>query len=170
MLSMLQEEVVSKYVDEYMDGLRMDVVILDSVRTIAEQSDSRVVIVDKDFLIDNSRDYEVVLRNPVEDYFFIPKEIDFYITQIELKIDRKEGFKVVDFLDVGVVESDSVPLHDPRITNYCLRNLVEKMCFDVDYQKSYPEVKKAIDMLFSSIVKSEFELLKSRIGPFMGMN
>jgi hypothetical protein len=106
----------------------------------------------------------------VEYYFFIPKEIDFYITQIELKIDRKEGFKIVDFLDVGVVESDSVPLHDLRITNYCLRNLVEKMCFDVDYQKSYPEVKKAIDMLFSSIVKSEFELLKSRIGPFMGVN
>jgi hypothetical protein len=170
MLSKLEEEVVSKYVDEYMDGLRMDVVILDSARTIAEQSDSKVVIVDKDFLIDNSRDYEVVLRNPVEDYYFIPKEIDFYITKIELKIDRKEGFNIVDFLDVAVVESDSVPLHDPRITNYCLRNLVEKMCFDVDYQKSYPEVKKAIDMLFSSIVKSEFELLKSRVGPFMGVN
>ena len=110
MLSKLEEEVVSKYVDEYMDGLRMDVVFLEGTRTITEQLDSRVIIVDKDFLIDNSRDSEVVLRNPVEDYLFIPKEIDFYITKIELKIDRKEGFKIVDFLDVGVVESDTVPL------------------------------------------------------------
>jgi hypothetical protein len=170
MLSKLEEEIVSKFVNEYFDNLRMDVVILDSARTITEQSDSRVVIVEKDFLIDKSREYEVLLRNPVEDYFFIPKEIDFYITQFDLKIERQEEFKIVDILDVGVVESESLSIENPRITDNCLRSLVHQMCFDVDYQKLCPEVKIEIDVFFSSLEKSEFESLKSRIGPFMGIN
>jgi len=69
-----EEEIVSKYVDEYIDGLRMDVIGLDGSRVITEQSDSRIVIVDKDFLIDKSKEYEVVLRNPVEDYFLFQKK------------------------------------------------------------------------------------------------
>ena len=37
MLTKLEEEIVSKYVDEYIDALRMDVVGLDGSRVITEQ-------------------------------------------------------------------------------------------------------------------------------------
>ena len=72
MLTKLEEEIVSKYVDRFIDGLRMDVVSLDGSRAITMQSESRIEIVDKDFLIDKSKEYDVVLRHPVEDNFFIP--------------------------------------------------------------------------------------------------
>jgi hypothetical protein len=166
MLTKLEEEIVSKYVDEYIDGLRMDVVGLDGSRVITEQSDSRIVIVDKDFLIDKSKEYEVVLRNPVEDYFFIPKEIDYYETQIELEFVRKDGFKITDFIDEGVIEFYSVPIDDPMITDNCLRNLMRQMCFDIGYQKLVPEVKTAIDVFLSTAGSSDFEILKNRIAPF----
>jgi hypothetical protein len=55
MLTKLEEEVVSKYVDRFIDGLRMDVVNLDGSRVITMQSESRIEIVDKDFLIDKSK-------------------------------------------------------------------------------------------------------------------
>ena len=64
MLTTFEEEIVSKYVDEYIDGLRMDVVILDRSRIITEDSDLRITIIDKDLLIDYSREYEVFIRNP----------------------------------------------------------------------------------------------------------
>ena len=55
MLTKLEEAIVSKYVDDYIDSLRMDVICLDGSRVITEQSDSRIIIVEKDFLIDKSR-------------------------------------------------------------------------------------------------------------------
>ena len=169
MLTKLEEEIVSKYVDEYIDGLRMDVVSLDGSRVITEQSNSRIVIIDKDFLIDKSREYEVLMRNPVEDYFFIPKEIDYYETQIDLDFNRIDGFKITDFVDSGVIDSESVPIDDPRVTDNCLSNLVRHMCFDLGYQKMCPEVKTSIDELFSKPSNSDDEILKKRIGPFLGV-
>lgn len=169
MLNKIEEEIVSKYVDEYIDGLRMDVVVLDGTRVITEQSDSRIVIVDKDFLIDNSREYEVFLRNPVEEYFFIPKEIDYYETQIDLEFNRKDGFKITNFIDAGVIDSDSVSIADPSVTDNCLSNLVSHMCFDNRYQKLFPEVKIAIDEYFFNTDNSDSMMLKKRIGIFLGI-
>jgi len=169
MLTKLEEEIVSKYVDEYIDGLRMDVVSLDGSRIITEQSDSRIVIIDKDFLIDKSREYEVLMRNPVEDYFFIPKEIDYYETQIDLDFDRKDGFEITSLSDAGVVDSYSVPIDDPMITDYCLGSLMRCMCFDPEYQKLEPEVIAAIDVFFATAGSSDFENLKKRISPFLGI-
>lgn len=169
MLSKSEEEIVSKYVDRYIDGLSMDVVVLDSSRVITQQSETRIVIVDKDFLIDKSREYEVVLRNPVEDYFFIPNEIDYYETKIEFDFDRKDGFKITSFVDAGVVDSDFVSVANPMVTDNCLRSLVSSMCFDLDYQKQEPEVKAAIDVFLSTPASSDMEALKNRIAPFFGI-
>jgi hypothetical protein len=119
-------------------------------------------------LSNKSSEYEVVLRNPVEDYFFIPKEIDYYKTQIDLDFDPKDGFKITNFVDAGVVDSDSVPIDDPRITDICLRNLINWMCFDLRYQKLEPKVKTAIDVFLSTAGNSDFENLKNRIAPFFG--
>ena len=169
MLTKLEEAIVSKYVDDYIDSLRMDVICLDGSRVITKHSDSRKVIIYKDFLIDKNKEYDVVLRNPVEDYFFIPKEIDYYETQIDLDFDRKDGFKITNFVDAGVVDSDSVPIYDPRITDNCLRNLMNWMCFDLSYQKLEPEVKTTIDVFLSTAGSSDFENLKNRIAPFFGI-
>jgi hypothetical protein len=169
MLTNIEEEIVSKYVDEYIDGLRMDVDIFDGTRVITEQSDSKIVIVDKDFLIDKSREYEVLLRNPVEDYFFIPKEIDYYETKIVLEFDRKDGFKITDFIDAGVIDSYSVAIDDPSVTDNCLNNLLRYMCFDIHYQKLYPEVKIVIDEYFSNPDNQDSIMLKKRIGNFLGI-
>lgn len=170
MLTKLDQEIVSKYVDRFIDGLRMDVVNIDGSRVITMQSESRIVIVDKDFLIDKSKEYEVVLRHPVEDNFFIPTEIDYYETQIVLDFDRKDGFKITNFIDAGVIDSASVPLVDPMITDNCLCNLMNWMCFDLKYQELEPEVRTAIDLFFAQKSNPEYEALKIRIGPFIGKN
>jgi len=167
MLTKLEEKIVSKYVDEYIDGLRMDVVGLDGARVITQQSDSRIVVVDKDFVIDRSKEYDVLFRNPVEDYFFIPREIDYYETQVVLDFDRKDGFQITDFVDAGVVDFESVPIEDPMITDNCLRNLMRWMCIDVDYQQLEAEVRTAIDEFFSTPGNPEYEKAKNRIAPFM---
>ena len=169
MLTKLEEEIVSKYVDEYIDGLRMEVVFLDGSRVITEKSDSRILIIVKNFLIDKSREYEVVLRNPVEDYYFIPREIDYYETQIDLEFDRKDGFKITNFLDDGIIDSYSVPIDDQRVTDNCLRNLLSHMCFDSRYQNLYPEVKNTIDDFFAVNSSPNYEILKNRMGPFLGI-
>lgn len=170
MLTKLEEEIVSKYVDRFIDGLRMDVVSLDGSRAITMQSESRIEIVDKDFLIDKSKEYDVVLSHPVEDNFFIPNEIDYYETKIVLDFDRKDGFKITNFVDAGVVDSASVPLDDPMITDNCLCNLINWMCFDLRYQKLEPEVKTAIDVFFAQNSSPEYEAMKMRIGPFIGIS
>ena len=111
----------------------------------------------------------MVLRNPVEDYFFIPTEIDYYETQIDLDFDRKDGFKITNFVDDCIVDSDSVAIDDPRITDNCLRNLMKRMCFDLRYQKLEPEVKTAIDVFLTTAGSSDLEYLKNRIAPFFGI-
>jgi hypothetical protein len=75
MLTNLEEKIISKYVDEFIDNLRMDVTIFDSKRAITQQSESRIIIINKDFLIDNSREYRVLLRNPVEGYFLFQMKL-----------------------------------------------------------------------------------------------
>jgi hypothetical protein len=167
MLSQLEVEIVSKYVDEYIDSLRMDVIVLDGSRVITERSDSIIVIVDINFLIDKSGVHEVVLLNPVEDYFFIPREIDYCETQFDLEFDRKDGFKITNFIEGGVIDSYSVPINDPMISDKCLSNLMCEMCFDIGYQQLWPEVKNAIDAFFSSPGNQDSEFLKNRISPFM---
>jgi hypothetical protein len=167
MLTEFEKKIVSEYVDEYIDGLRMEVIYLCGSRIITEQPGSRIVVVDKDFLIDKSREYDVVLRNPVEDYFFIPKEIDYYETQIDLKFDRKDGFKIIDFIDEAVIDSDTVPIDDPRLSDDCLSNLACHMCFDARYQQLFPEVKNLIDGFLTEDTTPELENLKKRIEPFI---
>ena len=169
MLTKQEEKIVSKYVDEYIDGLRMDVVVLDGIRIIKELSESRIVIVDKDFLIDKSREYDIVLRNPVEDYLFIPKEIDYYETQIDLEFDRKDGFKIINFVDSGVIDSDTVSIDDPRLSDGCLSNLTSHMCFDSRYQKLFPDVKQMVAEFLSENSSQDLEGIKKRIEPFIGV-
>ena len=164
-----EEAFVSKYVNEYIDGLRMDVVVYDGTRVITLQPNSRIVVVDKDFLMDNSKEYSVFLRHPIEDYFYIPKEIDYYETQFDLSFDRKDGFQIKDITDAGVIDYETITLEDARVNDNCLHNLVIRMCFDVGYQKLCPEVKDTIDEFFSTLGSPESELLKNRIGPFLGV-
>ena len=76
MLTPKEKEIVNQYVNEYIDGLRMDVIVLERTRFISEESSSTIAVIDKDFLLDRSQEYEVFFRNPVEDYFFIPKNLD----------------------------------------------------------------------------------------------
>jgi hypothetical protein len=136
-------------------------------RTITELPGSKIVVIDKDFLIDESRDYEVVLRNPVEEYFFIPKEIDYYETQFDLEFDRKDGFKITNLADVGVIDSDAIPIDDQRISDDCLSNLASRMCFDARYQQMFPEVKTTIAEFLAENSSPDLENIKNRIRPFI---
>lgn len=148
MLTEFEKKIVSDYVDEYIDGLRMEVIYLCGSRIITEQSGSRIVVVDKD-------------------YFFIPKEIDYYETQIDLKFDRKGGFKIIDFIDEAVIDSDTVPIDDPRLSDACLSNLASHMCFDARYQQLFPEVKHMIDEFLAEDTAQELENIKKRIEPLI---
>ena len=169
MLTKTEEALVSKYVNEYIDGLRMDVVVFDSTRAITLHPNSRIVVVDKGLLMDKSVEYSVLIRHPAEHYFYIPKMIDYYETQFDLAFDRKDGFQVTDIIDTSVKHFEIISLEDPRVNDNCLHNLVRRMCFDVGYQKHCPELKDTIDEFFSTPGSPESEVLKNRIGPFLGV-
>jgi hypothetical protein len=168
MLTPIEEEIVNQSVNEYIDGLRMDVIVLESTRAISEESSSRIVVIDKDFLLDCSVRYEVFFRNPVENYLFIPKIVDYYESKMILAFDRQNGFEITDFIDLGVIRSESVPLIDQRLTDDCLSNLIGHMCFDPAYQKLFPEVKTMIDQFFFDTSNPESSMLKNRIRKFLG--
>jgi hypothetical protein len=169
MLTKEEEQIVSKNANDYIDALRMDVYIFYRMRVITEQSDSRVTVVDKDFLIDTSKDYEVLLRHPLEDNFFIPKEIDLYVTQIDFDFDRKDGFHITNFVDAGVIDFESLQIDDPKVSDQCLGNIVRHMCFDLEYQKRSPEVKTLVDEFFFIYNDSNTDALKNRLRPFLGI-
>jgi len=169
MLTPKEKEIVNQYVDEYIDGLRMDVIVLERTRFISEESSSTIAVIDKDFLLDSSQEYEVFFRNPVEDYFFIPKTVDYYEVQTVLEFDRQNGFEITNLIDVGVLRSESVPLNDHRLTDDCLSKLIAHMCFDIRYQKWYPEVKTVIDAFFIDPTNQESSMLKNKIGRLLGL-
>jgi hypothetical protein len=169
MLTKAEEQIVSKYVNDYLDALRMEVHIFGRIREITEQSDSRVVVVDKDFLIDTSKDYDALLRHPLEEDFFIPREIDLYVTKIDLDFDRKDGFQITNFVDAGVIDFEAVSIDNSKVSDKCLGNLVGYMCFDLDYQKSSPEVKALVDEFFLSYSGTGADALKARLRPFLGI-
>jgi hypothetical protein len=160
-------ESISKYVNDYIDNLRMDVVILDFKRSIQETSNSTVKIIDTIFAIDNSKKYSVLLRNPVEEYFFIPQEIDYIETKIELLINRDAEFQIRNLIDASVTFSADLEIDDSKISDECLINLVARMCFDSHYQKQYPEVKALVDEFFSYKNSDHIEKFKERIKPFL---
>jgi hypothetical protein len=170
MLTKSEEKIISSYINEYLDGLRMDIIGLNGTRIITQTSDSKIVVVDKDFILDKSKDYEILLQNPVEDNFFIPQGLDYYETQVDLEFDRTNGFKIINFDDAGVITCDFLLLDDPSITDNCLNNLVRHMCFDTEYQKSCSEVKVVVDEFFHTPASHEIETLKKRLGPFLGIN
>ncbi len=167
MLTKQELESISKYVNDYIDSLRMDVVILDFERSIKENSNSTVTISDDIFVIDNSKQYPVLLRNPIEEYFFIPQRIDCIETESELHINRDVEFQIRDLIDAGVIRSAELEIDDPKISDECLINLVAHMCFDSNYQKKYSEVKALIDEFFSYKNTDHIEKLKNRIKSFV---
>jgi hypothetical protein len=169
MLTKAEKEIISNFVDEQFAILGLDILIFDECRFITEQPDSKIVVVVKQYFIDKSRQYETFLRNPIENDYFIPKELDFYVIQFDLGFDRKNGFQITNLYDVGVVESEAVKINDAKITDDCLRNLVSWMCFDVNYQSQNPEVKTAINNIFLISGCPATESLKRRIGPFIGI-
>ena len=46
MLTPKEKEIVNQYVDEYIDGLRMDVIVLERTRFISEESSSTIEVID----------------------------------------------------------------------------------------------------------------------------
>ena len=169
MLTKEEEDVITRCVDRYIDGLRTQDKVIAGSRIISEESNSRVIVVDRDFVIDEYSEYEVLLRNPVEDYFFIPKAIDFYVTKFELTVDRTNGFEVLELVDAEVVDVERVSIDDQRVTDSGLRRLVNHMCFDTRYQKMFPEVTVLIQEFLLTKDTAENEKLKIRIAPFLAI-
>jgi len=169
MLTKEEEDVITRCVDRYIDGLRTQDKVIAGSRIISEESNSRVIVVDRDFLIDEYSEYEVLLRNPVEDYFFIPKAVDFYVTKFEFTVDRTNGFEVPEIPDAEVVDVERVSIDDPRVTDSGLRRLVKHMCFDTRYQKMFPVVTVVIQEFLLTKDTADIEKLKIRIAPFLAI-
>jgi hypothetical protein len=84
-----------------------------------------------------------------------------------LEFDRKDGFKITNLADVGVIDSDAIPIDDHRISDDCLSNLVSRMCFDMRYQKMFPEVKTMIAEFLDGNSSPDLDNIKNRIRPFI---
>jgi hypothetical protein len=63
MLTKEEKDLLIDYLDEYIDDLRIEAKFIDGSRTITEESKSRVVVVDRNFIIDDYSEYEVLWRS-----------------------------------------------------------------------------------------------------------
>ena len=163
-LTPLEQVEVFKYVDAFIDSLRMEVMIFQHVRELVHVTESSVTVIDKNLILDETQDYEIFLRNPIATECFIPYTLDLYETRVELDIDRREGFRITALHDVGVTGTESISLDDPRVSEACLVALVTRMGFDAYSQTQYPALVAAIgEMLCNDDVKSKG--IKSRLQP-----
>lgn len=169
MLSNSEESTILKAVYKYIDDLQYEGTVLCQNDEITESSPQQVSVISRQYLIDPEMEYEVLIRHPVEPQFFIPKTVDCFVTQIDVSIDRTGNFEITDFNDLGVVDEESIPLIDPRVSDECLSVLVNAMCFDVGYQKWEKDVTAVIRDFYSTPGSPEVEGIKSRLAPFLGV-
>ena len=111
---------INLYIDNFIDNLRAEITYLNSKRVIEEISPNLFLVRDSDYLIDQDQKYDEIFRHPIEDHFFIPKAIDFYVTEYKAVIDPENIKKLIDFDCSGVVNYELISIDDERISELML--------------------------------------------------
>ena len=169
MLTDQLKKTINLYIDNFIDNLRAEIIYLNSNRAIEEISPNLFLVRDSDYLIDQDQKYDEIFRHPIEDHFFIPKAIDFYVIEYKVVIDPEDIKKIIDFDCSGVVDYELISIDDKRISDELIEGLVSYMCFDIGYQKHSPEVRDFLIQFFETNQDKSIKKLMDRIKPFLNL-
>lgn len=159
---------INKYVDEYIDELRFELIYLGHSRDIKELSPGKYVIRDSDLIIDKNQNYDEILRHPIED-FFIPTKVELFETEFILELKSPEFVEFVDFDVPGVIGGEEISLDDLRISDDEIHSLISQTCFDDRYQKLFPEVRTFLEDFYKAKQPEHFAKIIARLRPFLGI-
>jgi len=160
------KEIINKIVDDYIDEMRFDVIYLGSSREINEASPGKFIVQDTDLIIDRSRSYDEILRHPVED-FFIPEKVDLYVVEFIVELELPELVSFSNFDASGIIHQEEIPIEDFRISDGQLESLLNYTCFDINYQKIYPEVKPYLEEIYKQKHAQNIKDFLERAKPFL---
>lgn len=166
MLSKQTREMINKYVDENIDDMRFDFYFLDRHRDIKEIENGKFIVQDKDVFIDWSANYKEILRHPIED-FFIPENVNLFVVEFQLDLISPDLIELENFEVNGVIHEEDIAIEDQRFTDDVLLNLLRYTCFDLDYQKRYPDVKTYIDDIYTQKHSENVKQFLERVRPFL---
>lgn len=166
MITEKTKKIINKYVDEYIDEMRFEIIYLDTSREIKEMAPGKFIVQDSDLIIDPSRNYDVIFHHPIED-FFIPENVDLYVVEFIVELELPDLGKLADFDVSGVIHSEDIPIDDPRITDDQLRSLFSYTCFDINYQQDTPEVRSYLERVYKEIHPENIQKFLERIRPIL---
>jgi len=166
MISEKTKLALNKYVNEYLDELRMEVICLRHNRDIKQIDTNKFVIQDTEVIIDLSQKYDELLRHPIEDYF-IPEYLSLYVTEFVIELELPELVNFVNFDVSGIIDSYDIFLDDPQITDKEIESLIQSTCFDESYQNTFPEVREYLEGIYRPSQPNDMQKLLNRLRPFL---
>jgi hypothetical protein len=168
MITQETKKLINKHVDDFIDEMRLEVIYIDSIRDIKEVSSGKFIIQDTDLVIDTSRSYDEILHHPIEDYF-IPETVDLYVVEFTVELELPELTNLTNFDVSGVIHQEEIPIEDLRISDDQLRALLNYTCFDVSYQKMYPEVRPYLEDIYKKNHPENIQKFLERVKPLLGI-
>ena len=168
MISEETKKLINKHVDDFIDEMRLEVIYIDSIRDIKEVSSGKFIIQDTDLVIDTSRSYDEIFHHPIEDYF-IPETVDLYVVEFTVELELPELINLTNFDVSGVIHQEEIPIEDLRISDDQLRSLLSSTCFDLNYQKIYPEVNSYLEDVYKEKHPENVQKFLERARPLLGI-
>lgn len=162
---------INKYVDEFLDEIiRGDIIYLDRSRKIEEVLPGKYIVQDTDIIIDETRNYDVIFKHPIEDYF-IPEKVDLVVVEYIVELELPELVNLINFDTPasGVIQSQEIPIGDSRISDDQLKELLYQTCLDLENQKIYPEVKDYLLEIYKKNHPNNVQIFLERVRPFLGI-
>lgn len=169
MISEKVKATINKVIDEYLDEmLRGEFIYLDRNRKIEEVSPGKYIVRDTDIIIDESQNYGVIFKHPIEDYF-IPEKVDLVIVEFVVELELPDLINLINFDTLGIIQSQEIPIEDSRISDDQLKVLLNHTCFDSANQSVYPEVKDYLLDIYKKNHPSNIRNFLERVRPFLGI-
>lgn len=169
MISEKVKATINKVIDEYLDEmLRGDFIYLDRNRKIEEASPGKYIVRDTDVIIDESQNYGVIFKHPIENYF-IPEKVDLVVVEFSVELEMPDLTNLINFDTLGIIQSQEIPIEDPRISDNQLKLLLNHTCFDSESQKIYPEVKNYLLDIYKKDHPGNVHKFLERVRPFLGI-
>lgn len=162
------KKIINKYVDEYIDEMRFEVIYLASSREIKEAAPGKFIVQDTDVIIDTNGSYDEILRHPIEDYF-IPEKVEQCVTEFIVELELPGLVNLTNFDVSGVIHQEEIPIEDLRISDAQLESLLNYTCFDMSYQKMYPEVRPYLEDVYKNNHPENVQKFLERVRPFLGI-
>ena len=168
MITNITREAINKYVDEYIDEMRLDIFYLKHERNINEIESGKFTVIDSDVIIDWSMGFNKILQHPIED-FFIPEKAELFVVEYALELQQPDLVNLVNFDVEGISHQEEIHINDHIFDDETLICLINHTCFDERYQKRFPEVTDYLNEVYQNKHPLPTQVFLDRIRPLLNL-